>query len=74
MDAPSYSISAKGGRIMNEKAWHKIMKEYRVIKVSEKEAEAVMNRMARDGWKVTAVTYWSYWWVHLLVTFERDIE
>ena len=49
------------------------MKEYRMIKVSEKEAEFVMNQMAREGWKVTAVTYWSYWWVHLLITFERDI-
>ena len=49
------------------------MKEYRVIKSSEREAEWVMNNMASQGWKVVAVTYWSYWWIHVLITFERDV-
>ena len=49
------------------------MKEYRMIKTTEKEAEALMNRMAAEGWIVKCVTYWSYWWIHLLITFERDI-
>ncbi len=49
------------------------MKEYRVIKASEKDAEWIMNQMARDGWAVKQVTYWSYWWIHILITFERDI-
>ncbi len=48
------------------------MKEYRVIKASEKDAEMIMNQMARDGWVVKQVTYWSYWWIHVLITFERD--
>lgn len=48
------------------------MKEYRVIKTSERDAERVMNEMAREGWEVKTVTYWSYWWVHLLITFERE--
>ena len=47
-------------------------KEYKVVKCGEKEAEAVMNSMAAQGWSVTAVTYWSYWWVHVLITFERE--
>lgn len=48
------------------------MKEYRVIKCSQPEAERTMNDMAAQGWRVVSVTYWSYWWVHLLITFERD--
>jgi hypothetical protein len=50
------------------------MKEYRVIKTSQNEAEWVMNEMAHQGWRVVSVTYWSYWWISLLITFERDVE
>ena len=50
------------------------MKEYRMIKTTEKEAELIMNQMASDGWRVVSVTYWSYWWIHLLITFERERE
>ncbi len=50
----------------------KKVKEYKTVKVRESEAERVMNEMAAQGWEVKAVTYWSYWWVHLLITFERD--
>ena len=49
------------------------MKEYRLIKTSEKDAEETMNRMAREGWRVVSTTYWAYWWVHLLITFEREV-
>ena len=49
------------------------MKEYRVVKTSEREAEWVMNSMASQGWRVVTVTYWSYWWISLLITFERDV-
>ena len=34
--------------------------------------ERIMNDMAERGWRVVSVTYWAYWWVHLLITFERD--
>ncbi len=47
------------------------MKEYKMVKVRESEAEKIMNEMAAQGWEVKTVTYWSYWWVHLLITFER---
>ena len=47
------------------------MKEYKVVKTTQNEAESVMNGMAAQGWEVVTVTYWSYWWVHLLITFER---
>ena len=48
------------------------MKEYKMMQTSKKEAEALMNKMAAEGWNVTSVTYWSYWWTSLLITFERD--
>lgn len=43
-----------------------------MMQTSKKEAEALMNKMAQEGWDVTSVTYWSYWWTSLLITFERD--
>ena len=48
------------------------MREYKQIKCSQREAEQSMNDMAERGWRVVSVTYWAYWWVHLLITFERD--
>lgn len=48
------------------------MREYKQIKCSQREAEQIMNDMAERGWRVVSVTYWAYWWVHLLITFERD--
>ena len=48
------------------------MKEYRLIKCSQGAAERIMNDMAAQGWQVKAVTYWCYWWIHLLITFERE--
>ena len=48
------------------------MKEYKMIKCSQREAEDIMNEMADRGWRVVCVTYWAYWWIHLLITFERD--
>ncbi|MBQ9492544.1 MAG: hypothetical protein IJR54_02250 [Oscillibacter sp.] len=48
------------------------MKEYRVAEAKNgKAAEKLMNEMARDGWEVVSVTYWSYWKTCLLVTFAR---
>ena len=49
------------------------MKEYKLVKCSQGEAEQIMNDMAVRGWRVACVTYWCYWWIHLLITFERDI-
>ena len=48
------------------------MKEYKMIKTPQKDAERVMNEMAREGWEVVTVTYFSYWWVSLLITFSRE--
>lgn len=48
------------------------MKEYKMVKCTEHNAERTMNELAEQGWRVVSVTYWSYWWVHLLITFERD--
>lgn len=49
------------------------MKEYKVITASSKNAEWIMNDMARQGWEVVSVTYWSYWTISLLITFSRHI-
>ena len=49
------------------------MKEYRVIKASLGEAERIMNDMARQGWNLKSTTYWAYWWIHMVLTFERTV-
>ena len=49
------------------------MKEYKILKAKdETDAETLMNQMARDGWEVVSVTYWSYWRICLLITFVRE--
>ncbi len=49
------------------------MKEYKIVETSKKNAEAVMNTMAKDGWEVVSMTYWSYWTTKLLITFSRIV-
>lgn len=49
------------------------MKEYKVMEAKGAEkAEAVMNEMARDGWEVVNVTYWTNWTTRLVITFTRE--
>ena len=49
------------------------MLEYKVKFVADREdAEEMMNDMAREGWRVTDVTYWNRWTVGLMITFERE--
>ena len=52
------------------------MKEYKVKAVeSQKKAEELMNNMARDNWKVKAVTDTSTSWVSsITITFEREVK
>ena len=70
----AYHIIAKRKGSDLERSGTLTMKEYKMIKTTEKDAENVMNNMAAHGWEVKCVTYWSYWWVHLMITFERDIK
>ena len=49
------------------------MKEYKVLETSKKNAEKLMNDMAKRGWEVVSVTYWSMWTIGLLITFSRDV-
>lgn len=49
------------------------MKEYRMLETRKGEAEALMNRMAREGWEVVSATYWSAWKLCLLITFSREL-
>lgn len=48
------------------------MKEYKVVRAREKQAETVMNDMAGDGWEVVAVTYWAVSMCYVLITFVRE--
>ena len=50
------------------------MLEYKVMKSSLDEAEGVMNDMARQGWRVIDVTYWTNWTTGVVVTFEREAQ
>ena len=49
------------------------MKEYKVLETSKKNAEKLMNDMAKQGWEVVSVTYWSMRTIGLLITFSRDV-
>ena len=49
------------------------MKQYQVIEAQKNYAERVMNAMAREGWRLHSVTYWTKWGTCLLLTFERDL-
>ena len=49
------------------------MKEYKVLETSKKNAEKLMNDMAKQGWEVVSVTCWSMWTIGLLITFSRDV-
>ena len=49
------------------------MKEYKVLETSKKNAEKLMNDMAKQGWEVVSVTYWSMWTIGLLIAFSRDV-
>lgn len=53
------------------------MKEYKVIELrpgQKKNAEKIMNEMAEQGWEVVSTSYWSFWWISLLITFSREKE
>ena len=53
------------------------MKEYKVLKLGPgqvKDAEKIMNDMAAQGWEVVSTSYWSFWWISLLITFSREKE
>ena len=49
------------------------MKEYRIVESRKGNAEKIMNDMARQGWEVVSVAYWSYFNISLLITFSREI-
>ena len=48
------------------------MREYKIIEARKRDAERIMNEMARAGWQVVSVTYWSYWNICLLITLTRE--
>ena len=48
------------------------MKEYKVVETTKGKAEKLMNDMAKQGWEVISVTYWSMWKICLLITFSKE--
>ncbi|MBR4702661.1 MAG: DUF4177 domain-containing protein [Oscillospiraceae bacterium] len=51
------------------------MKEYKVIEVKFKnknKVEEIMNDMAKLGWELTCMSYWSGWSTGLLIAFSRE--
>ncbi len=49
--------------------------EYKVVEAkNSKEAEEIMNRKAKDGWRVISNTYWMNFKAILIITFEREIK
>ena len=48
------------------------MKEYKIVEAKKHQAEEIMNDMAKQGWEVVSMTYWSMWKVALLITFSRE--
>ena len=49
------------------------MYEYLVKEAKDsKEAEKIMNELAKDGWRVISNTYWINFKVMLIITFERE--
>ena len=49
------------------------MYAYKVIKVENpNDAEKIMNNMAKEGWRVISINYWTKWSTYLIVTFEKE--
>lgn len=49
------------------------MYEYKVIEAKgSKDAEDIMNKMAKAGWRVISNTYWLNFKAILIITFERE--
>ncbi len=49
------------------------MKEHKVIETRRRNAEKLMNDMAKQGWEVVSMTYWRKLISHaLLITFSKE--
>ncbi len=49
------------------------MKEYKIVEAgNSKQAEEIMNKMAKEGWRVISNTYWVNFKAILIITFEKD--
>lgn len=49
--------------------------EYKVVKAkNHEEAEKIMNKYAKEGWRVVSNTYWNNVAVYLIITFERELK
>ena len=50
------------------------MKEYKMVETRKKQAEKLMNDMAKEGWEVVSTSYWSMLTISLLITFARETD
>lgn len=49
--------------------------EYKVVEAGNaQKAEAIMNKMANEGWRVISNTYWMNFKAELIITFEREVS
>ena len=49
------------------------MFEYRMLEAKNHiEADELMNKMAKEGWRVVNVVFWTNFKTCLLITFERE--
>lgn len=49
--------------------------EYKVKEAKDaKQAEVIMNEMAKDGWRVISTIYWMNVKALIIITFEKEIE
>lgn len=49
------------------------VKEYKIVEARKKDAEEVMNTMAKQGWEVVSMSYWYQWRIRLLITFSKEV-
>lgn len=48
--------------------------EYKVVEAKNpKDAEVLMNKYSKEGWRVISNTYWLNFKAILIITFERNI-
>ena len=49
------------------------MYEYKVVEAKNaKDAEAQMNKYAKEDWRVISNTFWNNFKTELIITFERE--
>jgi len=48
--------------------------EYKVVITKVKQAEAIMNKLAKEGWRVVATSPNQAFGYGIIITFEKEIK